>query len=112
MGIFKEGFQLARACKGQSNSSRERKTCVYVQCGGVLFFLTLKNNNTEKRSITVSSTTNLALGNWPDPQQDTVQSDDHYTDDPEDLCVVCLVIAEDDGEDDATKVAGCTNDAR
>lgn len=60
----------------------------------------------------VLSTTNLVLRNGSDPQEDAVERDDHYSADPEDLCVIGLVVAEDDGEDYATKVASRTNDTR
>jgi hypothetical protein len=51
------------------------------------------------------SATNLALRDRPDPYKSKIQGDDDYADDPEDLCIVGRVVAEDNGEDDATKVS-------
>ena len=55
--------------------------------------------------------TNLALRDRPDPDKRTVQRNHYYSNDPEDLRVVCLVVAEDDGKDDAAKVSGGTDNA-
>ena len=56
-------------------------------------------------------TTNLSLGNWSDPAQGHVDGDGDDTDDPEDLRIVVAVVTEDDGEDDASKIANSTGAA-
>lgn len=55
---------------------------------------------------------NLPLRNRPHPRQTHVQSDDHASHDPEHPRVLTRMVAEDDGEDDTTKVTRCTNNAR
>ena len=57
------------------------------------------------------ATTDLALGNRPDPGEGQVQANDHYTHDPEHAMVLRAVVAEDDGEDDAAKVACSTDES-
>lgn len=58
------------------------------------------------------ATTNLALGDRLDPNEHEVHDNHHYANDPEDLGVIGVVVAKDDGVDDTTKVACRTDDTR
>ena len=58
----------------------------------------------------ILTTANLALGKRPYPHKHAVECNDHDANDPENLRIVRLVVAEDDGEDDTTKVTSRAND--
>jgi len=53
---------------------------------------------------------NLALRNWLDPAHSNIDADRDGANDPHAFCVVCTVIPEYDGKDDAAKVTGGTRD--
>ena len=57
-------------------------------------------------------TTNLALWNRLDPRNSQVKCDGDNTNDPEGLAVVGFQVSEDDSEDNPTKIACSTCDAR
>jgi hypothetical protein len=54
-------------------------------------------------------TTNLPLVDRRDPHNAHIDGNSNDANDPEDLAVVDAVIAEDDGEDDATEISRCAN---
>ena len=54
---------------------------------------------------------NLDFGNRSNPAEGEVDGDGDDAHDPEDLAVIFTVVAENNGEDDATQVARCTRDA-
>ena len=64
------------------------------------------NGNEISQICQKSVATYLVLGNRPDPADGQVHGDVHDADDPEDSTVVCAVVAEDDGEYDATEITG------
>lgn len=66
---------------------------------------------TSPPSFTASAPPDLAPGDRPDPAQRQIDGDGHDADDPEDFCVVLVVVAEDDGEDDAAEVSRRAGDA-
>ena len=53
-------------------------------------------------------TSDLTLGNRPDPAKREVDNDGNDANDPEHLAVVFAAVPEDDGKDDTTKVTGST----
>lgn len=57
-------------------------------------------------------TSDLALGNRPDPAQCQVNSDGNDANDPEHLAIVLAVVSEDDGEDNTTEVTCSTGASR
>jgi hypothetical protein len=72
----------------------------------------LLENRKEEKDKSRLATTDLAFRNWLDPDERQVQHDVDYANDPEHLCVVCLVVAEDDGEDNTTEVTSRADDTR
>jgi hypothetical protein len=65
-----------------------------------------QQTNDQKPILTA---TNLALGKGLHPHEHAVERNDHDAHDPKHLRIVRLVVAEDNGEDDTTKVASCAN---
>jgi hypothetical protein len=66
-----------------------------------------------KCSVTLNlTTTNLSLGDRPDPDPDGVEHNVDYAYYPEDASIVRAVVSENDSEDDATQVSGGTDDSR
>jgi hypothetical protein len=57
------------------------------------------------------TTTDLSLVDRRNPADAYVDGDGDDTNDPEDSTVCCAVVAEDDGEDDATEISRCADDA-
>ena len=62
--------------------------------------------------LSTLSATDLTFWNWPNPAYSKVDGDGDDTNDPEGLCVVGAVVAENDGKDDTTKVTHGTGEAR
>ena len=54
----------------------------------------------------------MSFRDRPDPDESAVENDDDYAHYPESLSIVCAIVAEDDGEDDTTKVARGANQTR
>lgn len=65
----------------------------------------------DRKKDLLSAATNLPLGDRPNPAQRQVDGDGHDPDDPKHLPVILVVVAEDDGEDDAAQVTRRTGDA-
>jgi len=73
-----------------------------------MYEATLKQQT--KSHSPILTTADLALGKRLYPHEHAVERNDHDANDPENLRIVRLVIAEDDGEDDTTKVTSRAND--
>ena len=71
-----------------------------------------QSNKPKVKKYAASPTTNLALRNRPDPAHSQVHTNMDDSTDPEDFCVVITAVAEDNGEDDAAKVASRPGEAR
>lgn len=72
-----------------------------------MYEATLKQQTKSQNPIL--TTANLALRKRPHPHEHAVERNDHDANDPENLRIIRLVIAEDDGENDATKVTSRAN---
>lgn len=63
-------------------------------------------------STKISASADLTLGYRSDPRHRNIERHDHDTADPETLGIICVVESEEDGEDNATQIAGGTGDTR
>lgn len=70
-----------------------------------------KRAKDQEKMILVLASTNLPFRYWPNPAQRQVDRDSHDANDPEDLMVVLVVVAEYDGKDDAAQVTRRAGDA-
>lgn len=66
----------------------------------------------KKCKETPLATTNLPLGYRPDPTQTQINRNRHDANDPEHLCVILVIVAEDDGKHDTAQVSGSACAAR
>lgn len=82
---------------------------MYIQNANPFHSIPLRQPN---RQRTILTATDLSLADRRDPAYQKVDTNGHDTNNPEDLAIVCAVVAEDDSEDNAAEVTSSTSDTR